>query len=69
MTGKHEVSVVICGKTEQDADNEMNAWIKRNPNEELVLRFKPQKAQNGEKWCGSLVVRSDKEWLPSDSAY
>jgi len=60
------VAVVICGKTQQEATNKMDDWLKSHPNEEFVDRFEPEKSAFSEKWCASIIVQSDKEWLPSD---
>jgi hypothetical protein len=62
---KKRIGVIICGRIWLDVDQKIQNWIKNHPHEKILDRIPIVFTESG-RYCGGLMVETDKESLPSD---
>jgi hypothetical protein len=63
---KHRIGVTICGHIWLKVDQKIRNWIKNHPNEKIADRIPIVFCVESGRYCGGLMVETDKESLPSD---
>ena len=63
---KKRIGVIICGQIWLEVDEKIRNWIKDHPNEKILDRIPIVFTAESGRYCGGLMVETDKESLPSD---
>ena len=62
---KNRIGVIICGHIWLKADQKIQGWIRNHPDEKILDRIPILFCVDSERYCGGLMVETNKESLPS----
>ena len=63
---KNRIGVIICGHIWLKVDQKIRDWIKNHSDEKILDRIPIVFCVGSGRYCGGLMVETDKKSLPSD---